>query len=95
VTSHGQRLTRDALEKRLSVQRILSADHWFSQKRILWLDPVREGEPAMSGRLVLDAELTEEIVTGKVSRPMFSVTFPAEYIETKWIGAISSCIPIP
>ncbi len=75
-------LAGNDLEKRLSVQRILSADHWFSQKRILWLEAVREGEPAMSGRLVLDAELTEEIVTGKVSRPVFSTTFPAECIET-------------
>ena len=65
------------------MQRILSTDHWFSQKRILWLEAVREGEPAMSGRLILDPELTEEIVTGKVSRPVFSAAFPAEYIETK------------
>jgi AAA+ superfamily predicted ATPase len=76
-------LAGNDLDKRLAVQRILSADHWFAQKRLLWLEPVREGEPVMSGRLVLDAELTEEIVTGKVSRPMFSMTFPAEYIETK------------
>ena len=71
------------LEKRLAVQRILSADHWFWQKRILWLEAVREGEPTMSGRLVLDAEVTEEILTGKISRPAFSAGFPAEYIETR------------
>src|SRR6266404_6565475 len=76
-------LAGDDLEKRLAVQRSLSSEHWFSQKHILWLEPVRAGEPAMSGRLVLDPEIVEEITVGKVSRPAFSVEFPAEYIETK------------
>jgi hypothetical protein len=75
-------LAGDDLEKRLAVQRILSSEHWFAQKHILWLEPVREGEPAMSGRLVLDPEIVEEITTGTVSRPAFSVEFPAEHIET-------------
>jgi AAA+ superfamily predicted ATPase len=76
-------LAGDDLEKRLAVQRILSSDHWFSQKHILWLEAVREGEPVMSGRLVLDPEIVEQVAIGKVSRPAFSVEFPAEYIETK------------
>jgi SpoVK/Ycf46/Vps4 family AAA+-type ATPase len=76
-------LAGNDLEKRLAVQRILSTDHWFSQKRILRLESVREGEPTMSGRLILDPELAEEIVTGRISRPAFSAEFPAEYIETK------------
>ena len=65
------------------MQRILSSEHWFSQKHILWLEAVREGEPVMSGRLILDPEIVEEITTGKVSKPRFSAEFPAEYIETK------------
>ena len=76
-------LAGDDLEKRLDVQRILSSEHWFWQKRILWLEPVREGEPVMSGRLILDPEIVEEITVGKVSKPRFSAEFPAEYIETK------------
>lgn len=71
------------LETRLAVQRILSSEHWFARKHILWLEPVREGEPVMSGRLVLDPEIVEEIVTGTVSRPAFGTEFPAEYIETR------------
>jgi len=76
-------LAGDDLEKRLAVQHILSADHWFWQKRILWLEPVREGEPVMSGRLILNPEIVEEITVGRVSKPRFSADFPAEYIETK------------
>lgn len=75
-------LAGDELAKRMAVARILSADHWFAKARILWLDPVREGEPAMSGRLVVDPEIVEEITTGKVVPPRFSPHFPAEPIET-------------
>jgi len=76
-------LAGENLEKRLEVKRILSSEHWFAHKRILWLEPVREGEPTMSGRLVLDDELVELLTVGKVSKPRFSLDFPAEYIETE------------
>ena len=75
-------LAGDDLEKRLDVQRILSSEHWFSQKHILWLEPVREGEPVMSGRMVLDPEIIEQLIIGTVSKPRFSADFPAEHIET-------------
>jgi AAA+ superfamily predicted ATPase len=76
-------LAGDDLEKRLEVQHILSNDHWFSQKRILWLEAVREGEPIMSGRLILDPEIVEQLTTGTVSKPRFSMDFPAEHVETQ------------
>jgi hypothetical protein len=72
----------DDLERRLMVQRMLGSEHWFWKKRVLWLAPVPEGEPAMSGRLVLDPEIVEELTTGRVSRPRFGSDFPAERIET-------------
>ena len=75
-------LAGDDLEKRFIVQRLFSPDHWFAKERILWLAPVPEGEPVMSGRIVLNPEIVEEIVTGKVGRPAFSTDFPAEHIET-------------
>jgi len=76
-------LASDDLENRLTVQRILSSEHCFWQKHILWLEPVREGEPAMSGRLILNPQIVEEITLGRVSLPRFSTEFPAEYIETR------------
>jgi len=78
-------LAGDDLEKRLEIQRILSSEHWFAQKRILWLEPVREGEPVMSGRLILDPEIVELLTVGTVGtvgKPRFSLDFPAEYLET-------------
>ncbi len=76
-------LAGDNIAKRIEIQRILSSEHWFAQKHILWLEPVQEGEPVMSGRLVLDPEIVEQFTTGKVSKPRFSMDFPAEYIETE------------
>jgi AAA+ superfamily predicted ATPase len=76
-------LAGDDLGKRLEVQRILGNDHWFAQKRILWLEPVRDGEPLMSGRLILDPEIVELLTIGTVSKPRFNMDFPAEYIETE------------
>lgn len=76
-------LAGNNLERRLEVQGLLGSDHWLSRKHILWLEPVREGEPLMSGRLVLDPEIVEQLTTGMVSKPRFSMDFPAEYIETE------------
>lgn len=75
-------LAGNDLEKRLEVQQLLSPEHWLAQKRILWLEAVREGEPAMSGRLVLDSEVVELLTAGKVSKPRFGTDFPAEHIQT-------------
>ncbi|MCI5118352.1 MAG: ATP-binding protein, partial [Candidatus Electrothrix sp. LOE1_4_5] len=76
-------LAGDNLEKRLEVQQLLGPDHWFAQHHILGLETVPAGEPAMSGRLILDGEMVELLSLGTVSRPRFSIDFPAEYIETQ------------
>lgn len=75
-------LAGDDLEKRIEVQRMFNTDHWFARRHILWLDGVPEGEPRMSGRIILDPELVERLTTGAVTRPRFSMDFPAEYIDT-------------
>lgn len=76
-------LAGDDLGKRLEVQYLLSSEHWFAQKEILWLEPLRVGEPVMSGRLVLDSETVELLTFGTVSIPRFSMDFPAEHLQTE------------
>ena len=76
-------LAGDDIDKRLEVQRLLGSEHWFAKERILWLEPVREGEPVMSGRLILNPEVVEQLTFGTLSKPRFSMEFPAEYIETE------------
>ncbi len=75
-------LAGNDIEKRLEVQSILGSEHWFMKEHILWLESVREGEPAMSGRLILNPEVVEQLTNGTVSKPRFSMEFTAEYIET-------------
>jgi AAA+ superfamily predicted ATPase len=75
-------LAGDDLEKRLEVQRLLSPEHWLARQNILQSEPVREGEPRLSGRLLLDSEVIEQLTTGTISKPRFSTEFPAEAIET-------------
>jgi hypothetical protein len=76
-------LASDDLVERLEVQRLLSSAHWFARRRVLWLDSVSEGEPVMSGRLILDPESVERLATGAVTLPGFSTDFPAEHVETE------------
>jgi len=71
------------LTGRFEVQRLLSSEHWFARRRVLWLEPVREGEPVMSGRLILDPEIVERLTTGTVSLPRFTSDFPAEHVDTR------------
>jgi hypothetical protein len=73
----------DDLTKRLEVQRLLGSEHWFSKKHILWLEPVNHGEPLMSGKLILNAEIVELLTTGVIGKPRFSIEFPAEHVETE------------
>ncbi len=76
-------LAGNDLEKRVAVQRLLGSEHWFARRRILRLESVGEGDPAMSGRLVLDPDVVEQLVTGTIGRPRYSIDFPAEHIETE------------
>lgn len=76
-------LAGENLAERLAVQRLLSGEHWLARRHVLWLDDVREGEPVMSGRLILDAEVVERITTGTVSLPRFGADFPAEHLESE------------
>lgn len=75
-------LAGDNLEKRLSIRQLFDNEHWFAADHILWLESVAEGEPVMSGRLILDAEIIEMITLGKVNKPRFGQEFPALAIDT-------------
>lgn len=72
----------DQLEKRLKVQRLFEEDHFFAKKGILYLEEVPEGEPRMSGRLMLPTDYIDLFTTGRVARPRFSLNFPAQLLET-------------
>jgi ATPase family associated with various cellular activities (AAA) len=70
------------VEKRLEIQKMFSSEHLFHKKGILRLESVKEGEPEMTGRLILDQEYIELFLHGRVTTPKFSADFPAERVTT-------------
>ncbi|MEO0528547.1 MAG: ATP-binding protein [Bacteroidota bacterium] len=75
-------LAGDNLDKRREIYDLFSPDHFFSKNRILWLDEPAEGEPKMSAKIIFSPDYAELFTVGSVSRPQFSMKFPAQIIET-------------
>ncbi|MBV4360534.1 ATP-binding protein [Pinibacter aurantiacus] len=71
------------MEKRLAVQTLFEEEHFFYQNDIIWLEQVREGEPLMSGRIILSPEWVNFLLTGTEIKPRFSPDFPAKLVSTK------------
>lgn len=72
----------DDIDKRLQLQELFRDTHFFYQQGILWLEPVKEGEPIMSGRIVLPQENVERLLFGRASSPRYGLDFPAKQIVT-------------
>lgn len=70
------------IERRGEVIEIFGEDHLFARKNILYIEHPGEGEPKMSGRIILDEEYVELFISGKISKPRLSGDFPAERITT-------------
>jgi len=70
------------ITERIHVQEYFSGDHFFYQQNVLWLESVKEGEPFMSGRLVLSQEWLHKLLTGKDLSPKFDTEFAARCITT-------------
>ena len=73
----------NTIETRLEVLSLFEEGHFFYQNDIIWLEPVKEGEPLMSGRIILAPEWVNSILTGKEIKPKFSPDFPAKLVQTK------------
>ena len=73
----------DDVRRRFEVQQLFGEDHFFATKHILWLEEVPEGEPRMSGRIILAQEYVDLLTTGQVASPRFSMHFPAQLISTQ------------
>ncbi len=70
----------DRLDKRLEVQQFFGAEHLFWEKKILWLEDMQNGEPAMQGRLIMSGDYIDLLTYGMHKSPQFSITFPAKKI---------------
>ncbi|MBC7947054.1 MAG: ATP-binding protein [Chitinophagaceae bacterium] len=70
----------DNYKRRLMVQQYFAAEHQFWQKKILWLEDMQNGEPAMHGRLIISPDYVDLMTFGKHRSPQFSISFPAKKI---------------
>lgn len=75
-------LAGDDLFKRIAIQEMLADNSFFFLQDILWLEQVKEGEPLMSGRLILSPELVMMLVSGQETKPKFGPEFPAKLVTT-------------
>lgn len=75
-------LAGDDLFKRIAIQEMLAENSFFFLQDILWLEQVKEGEPLMSGRLILSPELVMMLVSGQETKPKFGPEFPAKLVTT-------------
>ena len=75
---------------RLEAAELFREEHHFHRASILWIEPVREGEPPMSGRLILSTEWAEKLLTGREATPRFGLDFPARRVTTEmtWEDAV-------
>ncbi|MBE9082617.1 ATP-binding protein [Tolypothrix sp. LEGE 11397] len=73
----------DRFAERLRLQQMFSEEHPFARDRVIYLDSPAEGEPMMSGKLVMLQDYVELFTQGSFSRPHFSINFPAQRITTE------------
>ena len=69
--------------KRLQVSRYFSSDHFFAKENILHLEQVKEGEPRMSGKIILQQDYIDLFTNGSITRPSFGPDFHAKLVTTK------------
>ncbi|MEO5649834.1 MAG: ATP-binding protein [Ginsengibacter sp.] len=70
-------------QRRLQFQQLFGPDHFFYKQNILSLEPVKDGEPIMSGRLLPGQEWVDRFLFNKLSSPKFSPDFPAKKISSQ------------
>ena len=68
--------------KRLAIQRLFWADHLFARKKILWLEEIAPGEPAMSGKITLSPDYVDLFTQNRTIPPHFGMSFPARLVTT-------------
>lgn len=70
------------LSARIEKMPYFSESHVFAKRHVLWLEKPEQGEPVMSGRIVLSQEYIDLFLTGSYAKPRFGNDFPAESITT-------------
>lgn len=75
-------LAGDDLARRLALQPIFDAGHFFRKHKILQLDEVSAVQSLFCATLTIGREYLGYLTTGDAYRPDFSPAFPARYLST-------------
>lgn len=78
------------INERLKIHKYFSEEHFFFRQNVLWLEPMREGEPTMSGRIIMAQDWIDKLLFNKESAPKFGLDFPAKRVTTHmlWEDAV-------
>lgn len=76
-------LAGNDLQQRLYIQQLLTENGFLQKEKIVTVENVKEGEPLMSGRLLIANEWLQKIFFGAVASPKFGADFPAKKISTQ------------
>lgn len=70
------------VEQRLKASIYFHSSHWLYKENILILEPVKEGEPSTSGRLMVTEEFIDKLVFNRRYSPRYGQSFPAKSVTT-------------
>lgn len=76
-------LAGDDIEKRIHVQQLLMGESRLVKEGAIHVEAVKDGEPPMSGKLVISPEWLSKLLFGKERLPVFGPDFPAKSIGTR------------
>ncbi len=71
------------MARRFAVTQLLRGDHFFARAGILRIERESEGEPFLSGALVVSADVLSRCTAGTSHKPDYSINFPAKLITTR------------
>jgi hypothetical protein len=66
------------VEARLAIVKLFDTHHFFYQQQALWLEEVRDGEPPMSGRLIISQDWLDRIVFGRETARQITAIAPVK-----------------
>ncbi|HEY2727116.1 MAG TPA: ATP-binding protein [Parafilimonas sp.] len=83
-------LAGNNIENRLNIQHHLLGGSNLIKENIIELEKVKDGEPLMSGRIILTEDYLTSLLTNKETEIRFGSDFPAKKITTqmKWEDAV-------
>ena len=71
------------VQERLRVMRYFKTDQPLAANHILQLENLNEGEPLLSGKIILNSEIVEKLLSDGTTHPPISAEFPAKPITTQ------------